>query len=87
LIGNSVAFCDFNLVSAEIMAKEQVARLFREAQVDPALRDDLNTAPNPELFVAMANQKGFSFTIKEWREMTNFSVEELECELSEIPGI
>ena len=55
--------------------------------MNPNLRDTLNTAPSPESFVAMANQKGFSFTIKEWREMTNFSVEELECELSEIPGI
>ena len=69
------------------MAKEQVARLFREAQINSVLRDSLNTAPTPESFVAMANQKGFLFTIKEWREMTNFSVEELECDLSEIPGI
>ncbi|MEM1256869.1 MAG: Nif11-like leader peptide family natural product precursor [Cyanobacteria bacterium P01_H01_bin.21] len=69
------------------MAREQVVKLYREAQTDPSLRDTLNTAPNPESFVAMANQKGFSFTIKEWREMTNFSVEELDCELSEIPGI
>lgn len=69
------------------MAKEQVAKLFREAQVNPNLRDTLNTAPNPESFVAMANQKGFSFTVKEWRDMTNFSVEELKCDLSEIPGI
>ena len=69
------------------MAKEQVAKLFREAQIDPGLRDTLNAAPSPESFVAMANQKGFSFTIKEWRDMTNFSVEELKCDLSEIPGI
>ncbi len=69
------------------MAKEQVAKLFREAQIDPGLRDTLNAAPSPESFVAMANQKGFSFTIKEWRDMTNFSVEEFKCELSEIPGI
>ncbi|MEM1241057.1 MAG: Nif11-like leader peptide family natural product precursor [Cyanobacteria bacterium P01_H01_bin.26] len=69
------------------MAREQVVKLYREAQINSNLRDTLNTAPSPESFVAMANQKGFSFTIKEWREMTNFSVEELECELSEIPGI
>ncbi|MEM9264313.1 MAG: Nif11-like leader peptide family natural product precursor [Cyanobacteria bacterium P01_F01_bin.13] len=69
------------------MAREQVVKLYREAQMNPALRDTLSAAPNPESFVAMANQKGFAFTIKEWREMTNFSVEELECELSEIPGI
>lgn len=69
------------------MAIEQVVKLYREAQANPILRDTLNTAPNPESFVAMANQKGFSFTLKEWREMTNFSVEEYACELSEIPGI
>ena len=69
------------------MAREQVVKLYREAQMNPNLRDTLNTAPSPESSVAMANQKGFSFTIKEWREMTKFSVEELECDLSEIPGI
>ncbi|NEQ52379.1 MAG: Nif11-like leader peptide family natural product precursor [Leptolyngbya sp. SIO3F4] len=69
------------------MAIEQAVKLYREAQVDPILRDTLNMASSPESFVAMANQKGFSFTLREWREMTNFSVEELECELSEIPGI
>ncbi len=69
------------------MAKEQVAKLFREAQANPALRASLNTAANPESFVNMANQKGYSFTLKEWKDMTKFSVEELECELSEIPGI
>ncbi|MBE9080231.1 Nif11-like leader peptide family natural product precursor [Romeria aff. gracilis LEGE 07310] len=69
------------------MAREQVVKLYRKAQTDPALRETLNTAPNVESFVKMANQKGFSFTIKEWQEMTNFSVEELKCNLSEIPGI
>ena len=71
------------------MAKEQFVRLFREAQANSTLRDMLNTAPSPEAFVAMANQKGFSFTIKEWREMTNFSVEELKCEISapNVPGM
>lgn len=69
------------------MVKEQVVKLYREAQTNPNLREMLNTAPNVESFVAMANQKGFAFTLKEWREMTNFSVEELKCDLSEIPGI
>ncbi len=69
------------------MAKDQVVRLYREAQSNPSLRQTLNTAPNMESFVNMANQKGFSFTLDEWKEMMNFSVEELECELSEIPGI
>lgn len=69
------------------MAREQVVKLYREAQANPMLRNTLNTAPSAESFVAMANQKGFAFTLKEWQEMTNFSVEEFDCELSEIPGI
>ncbi|MGD1852667.1 MAG: Nif11-like leader peptide family natural product precursor [Leptolyngbyaceae cyanobacterium] len=69
------------------MAKEQVIKLYREAQANPSLRDSLNTAPTVESFVDMANQRGFAFTLNEWREMMRFSVEELECKLSEIPGI
>ncbi|EDX83246.1 hypothetical protein S7335_426 [Synechococcus sp. PCC 7335] len=30
---------------------------------------------------------GYEFTVEEWREATGFSVEELQGELSEIPGI
>ncbi|MEA5467054.1 Nif11-like leader peptide family natural product precursor [Leptothoe sp. PORK10 BA2] len=40
------------------MAKEQVAKLFREAQIEPNLRDRLNTAPNPESFVPWLTKKG-----------------------------
>ncbi|MEL6248657.1 MAG: Nif11-like leader peptide family natural product precursor [Cyanobacteria bacterium J06626_23] len=69
------------------MAKEQVVRLYREVQANPNLREALNTAPSMESFVNMANQQGFAFTVDEWKEMTNFSVEELKCDLSEIPGI
>ncbi|MDV3348649.1 Nif11 family protein [Leptolyngbyaceae cyanobacterium CCMR0082] len=69
------------------MAKEQVVKLYREAQANPNLRDSLNLAPNAESFVMMANQRGFSFTLNEWQDMMRFSVEELDCELSEIPGI
>lgn len=69
------------------MAKEQVTRLFREAQQNPSLRETLNKAPNPETFVQMANQRGYCFTVKEWQDMTKFSVEELKCDLSEIPGL
>jgi predicted ribosomally synthesized peptide with nif11-like leader len=69
------------------MAKEQVARLYRAVKADPALKEKLNTAPNLEVFVRMAQAEGYDFSIEEWQEMTSFSVEELECELSEIPGI
>ncbi|NEQ29897.1 MAG: Nif11-like leader peptide family natural product precursor [Leptolyngbya sp. SIO4C5] len=69
------------------MAKEAVARLFRAAQNDPILRQDLSTAADLEAFVKKANTLGYEFTVEEWREMTRFSVEELEGELSEIPGL
>jgi len=67
--------------------KEQVVKLYREAKENPNLRETLNKAPNVESFVTMANQRGFTFTIEEWKEMTNFSVEEFKGDLSAIPGI
>ncbi len=67
--------------------KEQVVKLYREVKVNPSLRDTLNSAPNTESFVELANQKGFTFTLEEWQEMTNVSVEELKGDLSEIPGL
>ena len=69
------------------MVRAHVAKLYREVQSASNLRETLNKAPNVESFVALANKRGFSFTLKEWNEMTNFSVEELKCDLSEIPGI
>lgn len=69
------------------MAKEAVAQLFRAAQVDTALREKLSLAPDIDAFVALARTYGYEFTVDEWREMTQFSVEELAGELSEIPGI
>jgi predicted ribosomally synthesized peptide with nif11-like leader len=69
------------------MAQAAVAQLFRAAQENPALRDNLNTAPSIEQFITMAKQYGYDFTIDEWQTMTRFSVEELAGELSEIPGL
>ncbi len=69
------------------MAKENVVKLFRKVQTDLNLKQKLNSAPNPEKFVEMAQFYGFDFTVEEWQEMTRFKVEELEGDLSEIPGI
>jgi predicted ribosomally synthesized peptide with nif11-like leader len=71
----------------KIMAREQVARLYRAAQTDSRLKAKLNEAPDLEGFVEMAKAEGYDFTIEEWQQMTNFEVEELKCHLSEIPGI
>ena len=71
----------------QIMAREQVARLYRAAKTDSRLKAKLNQAPDLESFVEMAKSEGYDFTIAEWQQMTNFEVEELKCHLSEIPGI
>lgn len=69
------------------MAKEAVTLLFRAVQKDPALKQKLNTAANPDEFVAMAGVHGYHFTVKEWQDVTSFAVEEMESKMSEIPGI
>lgn len=69
------------------MAQQEVARLFRAAQTNLNLRETLNLAPDLKTLVETAQQHGYDFTIDEWQQATGFSVEELECELSEIPGI
>jgi predicted ribosomally synthesized peptide with nif11-like leader len=75
------------LLPFKTMAREQVARLYRAAQSDSLLKAKLNQAPDLESFVEMAKAEGYDFTIEEWQQMTNFEVEELKCNLSEIPGI
>lgn len=69
------------------MAKEVVTQLFRAVQADPALRKQLNQAPNIEQFVALARSCGYEFTLEEWQSMTGFAVEELEGQLSDLPGV
>ena len=69
------------------MAKEAVIHLFRATQNDSTLKKKLNTALTAKDFVDMAQAHGFHFTIEEWQDVTGFAVEELEGELSEIPGI
>jgi len=69
------------------MAKEAVAELFRAAQADPTLREQLNQAATVEQFVEMAKRYGYEFTIAEWQAMTRFAVEELKGEFAEIPGL
>jgi uncharacterized protein YmfQ (DUF2313 family) len=69
------------------MAQQEVARLYRGAQSVPGLRDKLSTAKDLAHFVQMAHEFGYQFTIDEWQKATGFTVEELACEVSEIPGI
>lgn len=69
------------------MSQTHVVRLFRDAQLNPDLKHRLNVSSTSEEFVAMAKRLGYEFTLEEWQSSTRFSVEELECALSEIPGI
>ena len=69
------------------MAKEDVVRLFRDAQTNLALRETLQQAPTPTAFVELARSNGYEFTVEEWQETVRFSVEEFKSEISEIPGL
>ncbi|NWF59723.1 MAG: Nif11-like leader peptide family natural product precursor [Fischerella sp.] len=69
------------------MSQQEVIRLFRAAQTDPNLRETLNSAPDLEIFVQMAQAHGYNFTFEEWQKATGLAVEELDCQLSEIQGI
>ncbi|WP_017324342.1 Nif11-like leader peptide family natural product precursor [Synechococcus sp. PCC 7336] len=69
------------------MARENVVKLFRAARNDAQLQDKLSRASDLATFVRIATSNGYEFTADEYRQATGFSVEELECELSEIPGI
>lgn len=69
------------------MSRDQVVRLFREAQSNPGLKEQFNSLPTIEEFVQLAQRYGYHFTVEEWQESIRFSVEELRCNLSEIPGI
>ncbi len=69
------------------MAQEDAIRLFRDARNDAALREQFNEAPDLEAFVQMAKAHGYDFTVKEWQEVTNFSLEEVKGKLSKISGL
>lgn len=55
------------------MATEAINRLLRAVQDNPALRDKLNSAPNVEALVKVAQGYGYRFTIDEWREVSRSS--------------
>ncbi|MCX7596646.1 MAG: Nif11-like leader peptide family natural product precursor [Fischerella sp.] len=69
------------------MSQQEVIRLFRAVQIDSNLRGTLNSAPDLETFVQMAQNHGYDFTIEEWQKATGLAVENLDCQLSEIQGI
>lgn len=69
------------------MAQAEVARLYRSIQDDPKLRMKLGSALDRDEFVNIARSFGYDFTASEYLESIRFKVEELDCSVSEIPGI
>ncbi len=68
------------------MSKQEVIRLFRNAQTNPNLRKILNSASNLEAFVQMAQQQGYNFTLEEWQKATGLLTENLESKVYENQG-
>lgn len=69
------------------MAQAEVARLYRSIQNNPELRGQLSKAHSQDEFINIAQSHGYEFTAKEYLDSVRFSVEELKCEMSEIPGL
>lgn len=69
------------------MAQAEVARLYRSIQQNPDLRGKLSKALSQTDFISIAQSQGYEFTEKEYVDSVRFTVEELECEMSEIPGL
>ncbi|MCP6757515.1 MAG: Nif11-like leader peptide family natural product precursor [Fischerella sp. CENA71] len=65
------------------MSKQEVIRLFKNAQTNPNLRELLNSASNLEVFVQIAQQQGYNFTVEEWRKAIDLVIEDSESQIYE----
>ncbi|MGJ5672998.1 MAG: Nif11-like leader peptide family natural product precursor [Nostochopsis sp.] len=65
------------------MSKQEVIRLFRNAQTNPNLRKVLNSASSLDIFVQIAQQQGYHFTVEEWQKATGLIIENLESHVYE----
>ncbi|KOP26184.1 bacteriocin [Hapalosiphon sp. MRB220] len=63
------------------MSKQEVIRLFKNAQTNPNLRQVLNSASNLEAFVQIAHQHGYNFTVEEWQKATGLVIEDSESKV------
>ncbi|BAZ65386.1 MAG: Nif11-like leader peptide family natural product precursor [Pelatocladus maniniholoensis HA4357-MV3] len=68
------------------MSKQEVIRLFRNAQTNPNLRKVLNSALNLEAFVQIAHQHGYNFTVEEWQKATGLVIENSDSQVYENQG-
>lgn len=68
------------------MTQENAARLFKAVQHDQALKAKLKATTNPETFVKVAGEQGYTFTAEELQaQIRKMSEEELACVIN--PGI
>lgn len=68
------------------MAQEHAAQFFKAVQKDQALKEKLKAATDPETFVKIAQQRGYSFTVAELdNAIANLSEEEMAAVIN--PGI
>ncbi|GAC1483043.1 MAG: hypothetical protein NVS2B14_21510 [Chamaesiphon sp.] len=68
------------------MAQESAARFFKVVQQDQALQQKLKATTNPETFVKIAEQRGYSFTIDELENaIEQLSAEEVAAVIN--PGV
>ncbi|MFB2769389.1 Nif11-like leader peptide family natural product precursor [Pelatocladus sp. BLCC-F211] len=63
------------------MSKQEVIRLFKNAQTNPNLREILNSASSLEVFVQIAQQQGYNFTVEEWQKATGLVIEDSESQV------
>ncbi|MCP6763175.1 MAG: Nif11-like leader peptide family natural product precursor [Fischerella sp. CENA71] len=68
------------------MTQNHAAQLFKAVKQDQALKERLKAAENPETFIQVAQERGYNFTIEELEtELSKLSSEELAAIVN--PGV
>ncbi|MBW4446776.1 MAG: Nif11-like leader peptide family natural product precursor [Spirirestis rafaelensis WJT71-NPBG6] len=68
------------------MAQKNAAQLFKAVKLDQALKQQIKAASNPEAFIKIAEEHGYNFTVEELEsEISKLSEEELAAIVN--PGI
>ncbi|MBD2667468.1 hypothetical protein B6N60_02329 [Richelia sinica FACHB-800] len=68
------------------MDKNNAAKLFQAVKQDQILKERLKAATNPEAFIQVANLAGYNFTVEELEtELSKLSAEELAAIIN--PGV
>ncbi|MGI2907193.1 Nif11-like leader peptide family natural product precursor [Tolypothrix sp. VBCCA 56010] len=68
------------------MAQKNAAGLFKAVKLDQALKQKIKAASNPEAFIKIAKEHGYNFTVEELEtEISKLSEEELAAIVN--PGI